>query len=81
MQPVNENVRYLKRVWYPLLNCSFNIPSFSLQAGSRKSLDRLTSEEGLDLDISDTLDMFHDQQPIKKAPVRTIETSVGDPHL
>jgi hypothetical protein len=52
-----------------------------MQPGSRKSLDRLTSEEGLDLDISDTLDMFHDQPPIKTAPVRTIETSVGDPHL
>jgi hypothetical protein len=25
--------------------------------------------------------MFHDQPPIKTAPVRTIETSVGDPHL
>jgi hypothetical protein len=41
-----------------------------LQPAKRQDLERLDSEEGLNLDISDTLDMFVEQPlPIKTAPV------------
>jgi hypothetical protein len=40
-----------------------------VQAGKRNNLERLESDEGLTLDISDTLDMFTEELPVKAPPV------------
>ena len=40
-----------------------------LQPAKRRDLERLESEEGLTLDISDTLDMFTEEPPVNTGPV------------
>jgi hypothetical protein len=40
-----------------------------MQPAKRNNLERLESDEGLSLDISDTMDMFTDELPIKAPPV------------